>query len=117
MNELDKQHRITADDYGMGNFIDDLKERGYLTEDNKTGEIRITPRTEEVIRRSALAEIFGKLRTSGRGQHTTKFSEQGEERNAERREYHFGARPEQIDMTTSLPNAHTTHDLGDFRLI
>src|SRR3546814_11371233 len=83
MNELDKQHRITADDYGMGNFIDDLKERGYLTEDNKTGEIRITPRTEQVIRRSALEEIFGKLRKSGRGQHTTKFSGQGDERNAE----------------------------------
>src|SRR3546814_176291 len=100
----------------MGNFIDDLKERGYLTEDNKTGEIRITPRTEQVIRRSALEEIFGKLRKSGRGQHTTKFSGQGDERNAERREYRFGDSPEQIDMTTSLHNAQINHGIGDFRL-
>src|SRR3546814_7108552 len=97
----------------MGNFIDDLKERGYLTEDNKTGEIRITPRTEQVIRRSALEEIFGKLRKSGRGQHTTKFSGQGDERNAERREYRFGDSPEQIDMTTSLHNAQINHGIGD----
>src|SRR3546814_15343246 len=104
MNELDKQHRITADDYGMGNFIDDLKERGYLTEDNKTGEIRITPRTEQVIRRSAFAEIFGKLRKSGRGQHPTTFSGQGDERNAERREYRFGDSLEQKTMTTPQQN-------------
>src|SRR3546814_5224885 len=76
----------------------------------------ITPRTEQVIRRSALEEIFGKLRKSGRGQHTTKFSGQGDERNAERREYRFGDSPEQIDMTTSLHNAQINHGIGDFRL-
>ncbi|QEC51275.1 von Willebrand factor type A domain-containing protein [Anseongella ginsenosidimutans] len=116
MNELDKQHRITADDYGMGNFIEDLKKQGYLTEDNEGGEIRITPKTEQVIRRSALEEIFGKLRKSGKGQHTTKFSGQGDELNAERREYQFGDSAEQIDMTTSLHNAQINHGIGDFRL-
>src|SRR5690606_18088559 len=69
MNELDKQYGITADDYGMGDFIEDLKKQGYLTEDNEQGEFRITSRTEQVIRRSALEEIFGKLRRSGKGQH------------------------------------------------
>ena len=29
MNELDKQHNITKDDYGMGDFIEDLKNKGY----------------------------------------------------------------------------------------
>lgn len=116
MNELDKEHNITADDYGMGNFIEDLQTQGYLTEDNEAGEIRITPKTEQVIRRSALEEIFGKLKKSGRGQHATKFSGQGDERNAERREYQFGDSAEQIDMTTSLHNAQINHGIGDFRL-
>src|SRR5690606_18738596 len=116
MNELDKQHGITADDYGMGDFIEDLKKQGYLTEDNELGTIRITPKTEQIIRRSALEEIFGKLRKSGKGQHSTKFSGPGDERNAERREYQFGDSAEQIDMTTSLHNAQINHGIGDFRL-
>ncbi|MCW9096083.1 MAG: hypothetical protein OQJ93_01725, partial [Ignavibacteriaceae bacterium] len=32
MNEVDRQYNITNDDYGMGYFIDDLKEKGYIKE-------------------------------------------------------------------------------------
>lgn len=116
MNELDKQHGITADDYGMGDFIEDLKKQGYITDDNELGSVKITPKTEQIIRRSALEEIFGKLRKAGKGQHSTKFSGAGDERNAERREYQFGDSAEQIDMTTSLHNAQINHGIGDFRL-
>jgi len=28
MNDLDKQHGITNDEYGMGGFIEDLKKKG-----------------------------------------------------------------------------------------
>lgn len=62
MNELDKQYKLTDDEYGMGDFIDELKEKGYLTDNNEQGEIRITPKTEQGIRRSSLEEIFGKLK-------------------------------------------------------
>src|SRR5690606_14574633 len=58
MNELDKQYKLTTDDYGMGDFIDDLKKRGYLEDDDQNrGEFRITSRTEQTIRKSALEEI------------------------------------------------------------
>ena len=30
MNELDKQYNLTKDDYGMGDFFEDLKEKGYI---------------------------------------------------------------------------------------
>src|SRR5579875_2366238 len=69
MNELDKQYNITNDEYGMGDFIDELKQKGYLTEDNETGEFNITAKTEQSIRQSALEEIFGKLKKSGKGNH------------------------------------------------
>jgi Ca-activated chloride channel family protein len=62
MNELDKQYKFTNNDYGMGNFIDDLKEKGYLKEENE--ELKITAKTEQTIRKSALEEIFGKLKKS-----------------------------------------------------
>lgn len=66
MNELDKQYKLTDDEYGMGDFIDELKEKGYLTDNNEQGEIRITPKTEQGIRRSSLEEIFGKLKNKAR---------------------------------------------------
>jgi Ca-activated chloride channel family protein len=30
LNELDKQYNLTNDEYGMGDFIDELKQKGYL---------------------------------------------------------------------------------------
>ncbi len=105
MNELDKQYNITNNEYGMGNFIDELKEKGFLTEDNEKGEFRITAKTEQSIRQSALEEIFGKLKKSGKGNHRSPQSGQGDEKNAERREFEFGDSPDQINMTQSIHNA------------
>jgi len=116
MNELDKQYNITNGQYGMGNFIDDLKEKGYLTEENEKGEFRITAKTEQSIRQSALEEIFGKLKKSGRGNHRSPQSGQGEEKNAERREFEFGDSSDQIDMTQSIHNAQVNHGIGDFMM-
>ncbi|MET4082450.1 Ca-activated chloride channel family protein [Pedobacter sp. UYP30] len=116
LNELDKQYKITNNDYGIGNFIDDLKDKGYLSEDNKTGQIKITAKTEQTIRRSALEEIFGKLKKSGRGNHNSNQSGIGEEKNADRREYNFGDSLDQIDMTASIHNAQINHGIGNFTL-
>lgn len=116
MNELDKQYNLTTDEYGIGDFIEDLKKRGYLTDDNEKGGFTITAKSEQVIRKSALEEIFGKLKKSGKGTHQTHYSGQGDEPNAERREYQFGDNLEQIDMTQSIHNAQINHGLGDFHL-
>lgn len=114
MNELDKQYKFTNNEYGMGNFIDDLKEKGYLKEEN--GEVKITAKTEQTIRKSALEEIFGKLKKAGKGNHNSNLSGIGEEKNADRREYSFGDSLDQIDMTASIQNAQINHGIGDFTL-
>jgi hypothetical protein len=57
MNELDKEYELTSSEYGMGDFIEDLKEKGYLTEQTASGEYRITPKTEQGIRQKSLEEI------------------------------------------------------------
>jgi uncharacterized protein with von Willebrand factor type A (vWA) domain len=116
MNELDKQHNITKDDYGMGDFIEDLKNKGYLNEDDPKGGFNITAKTEQTIRQSALEEIFGKLKKSGKGNHTTPKSGTGEEKNADRREYQFGDSSDQIDMTASIQNAQINHGISDFQM-
>ncbi|HEY6062764.1 MAG TPA: hypothetical protein VIV35_04090, partial [Chitinophagaceae bacterium] len=69
MNELDKKYQLTDDEYGMGDFIDELKEKGYITDDNQPGQIKITPKTEQGIRKRSLEEIFGKLKKTKQGDH------------------------------------------------
>lgn len=114
MNELDKKYKFTSNDYAMGDFIDDLKEKGYLREEN--GEMKITAKTEQTIRKSALEEIFGKLKKAGKGNHNSNISGVGEEKNADRREYSFGDSLDQIDMTASIQNAQVNHGINNFTL-
>ena len=116
MNEIDKKYKLTDDKYGMGDFIQELKDKGYLTEDNEKGEIKISAKTEQVIRKSALEEIFGKLKKSGRGTHKTSISGGGDEKNAERRSFEFGDNLDQIDITQSIQNAQINHGIQDFKL-
>jgi Ca-activated chloride channel family protein len=116
MTQLDKQYNLTSNEYAMGDFINDLKEKGYINEDLKSGKMEITSKTEQVIRQSALEEIFGKLKKAGKGNHNSNMSGIGDEKNADRREYTFGDSLDQIDMTASIQNAQINHGIGNFTL-
>jgi len=116
MNEIDRQHNLTSDDYGMGDFIEDLKDKGYITDENELGEILITPKMEQNIRRSSLEEIFGKLKKSKKGDHKTPYKGLGDEIGTDRRNYQFGDTLEQISITDSLKNAQINHGIGEFSL-
>lgn len=116
LTNLDKQYNITNPQYGIGDFIDDLKAKGYITDDNQTGEIKLTAKSEQSIRKSALEEIFGKLKKSNRGQHQTHFSGAGDELSTDRRDYQFGDTLDQISMTDSIRNAQINHGFGDFHM-
>ncbi|OYW20500.1 MAG: hypothetical protein B7Z54_00975 [Sphingobacteriales bacterium 12-47-4] len=116
MNELDKQYQLTDGEYGMGDFIDDLKEKGYLTEENQKGEIKITPKTEQGIRKKSLEDIFGKLKKTKQGDHRTHKPGQGDETNPETRPFRFGDMLEQIDFTESIRNAQINHGIEGFHI-
>lgn len=112
MNELDKQHNITNSEYGMGDFIQDLKDKGYMDENNRTGEYEITSKMEQAIRKNALNEVFGKLKKSGKGNHKTKFTGIGDESTADMRGYQFGDSLDQIALTESIKNAQFNHGMS-----
>lgn len=116
LNSLDKQYKLTNDEYGMGNFIDDLKAKGYIDEGGQKGEFKITGKSEQNIRKSALEEIFGKLKKGGRGNHASPHTGMGDEASTDLREFRFGDSVEQIEMTDSIRNAQLNHGLGDFFL-
>ncbi len=117
MNQLDERHGLTDDEYGMGDFVEDLKDKGYIDEDpEKPGILNVTPKAGQVIRQRSLEEIFGKLRKSRPGNHRTPFSGTGDESTSDKKNYTFGDEPDQIDTTSSLRNAQINHGLDDFRL-
>src|SRR5688572_18994942 len=59
MNELDKKFELTDDEYGIGDFIEDLKDKGYITEDNQLGEIKITPKQNREFAKEAWKRSLG----------------------------------------------------------
>ena len=116
MNELDRKYNLTDENYGMGDFIDDLKNRDFIKEDDSNRVLNLTVKSERTIRRRSLEEIFNKLKKSIRGNHTTPYSGHGDELTSERREYIFGDQLDQIDVTNSIKNAQINHGIDDFKL-
>ncbi len=116
MNELDKEYKLTNGEYGIGDFLEDLKTKGYIDENNQTGEIKITAKTEQTIRKSSLEEIFGKLKKTKSGNHQTFKPGGGDEINPETRPFQFGDSMEQIDFTSSIRNAQINHGIDSFRM-
>ena len=116
MNELDKQYQLTNNDYGMGDFLEELKEKGYIDDNNGLGEIKITPKTEQGIRKKSLEDIFGKLKKTKSGNHQTFKPGAGDEISPETKPFQFGDTLEQIDFTESIRNAQINHGIESFRM-
>ncbi len=140
LRELDKEYELTDDDYTIDDFIEDLKNKGYIREEfdpdsyqealnemgeaeedgedgeGKKGKISITAKLEQLLRKRALDQIFGKLKRSGSGNHKTGKLGQGDEHSGEFREYRFGDALDRISMTESLKNAQVNHGIGNFML-
>ena len=119
LNVLDKEYNLTTEDYTMEDFIEDLKKKGYLREEiqpDGKGQLSITAKTERVIRKNAMDQIFGKIRKNGAGNHKSKKSGQGDESTGEFRDFQFGDSFENISITESLKNAQINNGVGEFRL-
>lgn len=126
LRELDKEYGLTDENYTIEDFIEDLKAKGFLREEfeggngdgsgDGKGDLSITAKMERIIRQAALDQIFGKLRRSGTGNHTTGKSGRGDEHLGELREYRYGDGLEHISMTESLRNAQINHGTDTFTL-
>jgi Ca-activated chloride channel family protein len=119
LRELDKEYKLTTPEYTIEDFIEDLKNKGYLREEIKpdeTGGAAITGKMERIIRQSALEQIFGSLKRTGSGNHRTNHTGRGDEHTGEYREFRFGDGIEQISMTESLKNAQVSNGIDSFKL-
>lgn len=117
LTDLDQQYRLTSDNYGMGDFIRDLMDKGYLQQENpRSDKLKMTAKLEKTIRQKSLEDIFGKIKKSKRGNHKSNIGGYGDEPTGNIRPYQFGDKPEQILMTESLRNAQINQLSDDFLL-
>ncbi|MFT5752084.1 MAG: Ca-activated chloride channel family protein [Flavobacteriales bacterium] len=119
MKQLDAEYTLTTDDYTMDDFVQELKDKGYIREEIRPDGMStptITEKTERAIRQRALDQIFGKLKKSAQGNHRSKVSGRGDEHTGDYRNYRFGDPLERISMTESLRNAQINNGTDDFRL-
>ena len=117
LTQIDKEYNLTDENYGMADFIQDLIDKGYIEQgDPKDASFRPTAKMEIAIRQQSLNEVFGQLKKSKRGNHSTRYSGMGDEATADRRPYQFGDKLDQIAMSESLRNAQINHGVDNFML-
>lgn len=116
LTQLDKKYKLTDDNYGVGDFIEDLKQQGYLKENEQDGTPKITPKTEQAIRKRSLEEIFGKIKKSRQGNHRSFKTGLGDEPNPEIRPYEFGDAPDAINYSGSIRNAFVNRGMESLNM-
>ncbi len=119
LRSLDKEYKLTDEYYTLEDFIEDLKKKGYIKEEiegDRSGGIKITPKTERAIRQQALKLIFGNIKRSGVGNHKSKSQGIGDEHTGDFRSYQFGDSLDKISITESIRNAQINNGIDGFNL-
>ena len=117
LSQLDREYNLTTEDYGIGDFIQELKDRGYIRPDGeRDGNMMPTSKMEISLRQKSLDDIFGDLKKAKSGKHNTNIIGQGDEYTADVKPYEFGDSLENIAITNSLRNAYINHGIDEFNL-
>ncbi len=125
LRELDKEYQLTSPEYTIEDFIEDLKKRGYIREEFEYGagddsgngsSLVMAAKLEQALRKNALEQLFGKLKKSQKGNHSTNKGGISDDASGDFRGYAFGDAIEQISLTESLKSAQINNGIGDFSL-
>jgi len=119
LRQLDEEYQLTTDDYTIDDFVEELKQKGYIKEEiepDGSGGMNITAKTERAIRQQALEQIFGRLKKGGAGNHRTNKTGRGDEHTGDFRQYQFGDSLSRISVTESLRNAQINNGIGEFSM-
>lgn len=119
LTELDNEYDITnqfEDDYSLSDFIEELRERGYIQKDGQGTGLIMTRKTERSLRKKSLEEIFKHLEKGGMGGHKTPYSGKGLERQPETRKWNQGDDIGQIDSVSTMLNMLNHSSIDAFNL-
>jgi uncharacterized protein with von Willebrand factor type A (vWA) domain len=116
---LDKKYNLTTEEYGIGDFIEELKEKGFIARENggiiNPGYVP-TSKLEIALRRQALDQIFDQIKKGKHGSHNTKITGRGDETTSEIKPFEFGDTLDSIAITETIKSAHINHGVDEFRL-
>jgi uncharacterized protein with von Willebrand factor type A (vWA) domain len=117
LTQVDKQYGITNEDYGMGDFIQDLIDKGLITNpDPKNPGFVPSSKLEVALRKQALEDIFGQLKKTKHGNHSTNYGGKGDDHTADLKPYEFGDPLDNLAISESIRNAQINHGIDDFQL-
>lgn len=117
LTQLDKEHKLTNEEYGMADFIQELIDKGYIQpQDGQNPNFVPSAKMELELRKKALTDIFGDIKKTKRGNHNTRYGGGGDEPTSDLRPYEFGDQLDNIAISESLRNAHINHGIDDFKL-
>jgi uncharacterized protein with von Willebrand factor type A (vWA) domain len=116
LKQIDEEHHITTPDYSLDDFRQELEERGYINRSKEGNQTTLSAKSEKIIRKRSLNQIFGNLKRGAGGSHRTFHTGSGEETTSDRRPYKFGDSLSQIDFTASLLNGQLRHGVDSFQL-
>ena len=119
LNQIDEEYEITdqfEDGYGIGDFIEEMQERGYIRFDEDESVMVPTAKTDRSIRQKSLREIFNQLKKGGEGRHKTNYTGKGLERQPETRPWKAGDDTAHIDSTGTMMNMLKHSSLDQFQL-
>ena len=119
LTQLDKEYNLTNDDYGMADFIDELIRKGYIQQEGGQGQggsFQPSKKMEIALRKKSLQDIFGQIKKSKKGNHSTNVSGKGDESTSELRPYEFGDPLDNLAISESLRNAQINNGIDNFRL-
>jgi len=118
LTELDDEYGITDqfDDYGLGDFVEELENRGYIESDTENNRLVMTRKTERSLRKRSLREIFNNLDKGAVGHHQTNYSGKGLERQPETRKWQHGDDISHIDGVGSMLNMLKHSNINQFDL-
>lgn len=116
LTELDNEYEVTASDYGIADFVDNLIEKGYLHFNEKEAKFELSVKLEVSLRNYALEDIFSEIKKKKTGRHNTFIDGRGDEYTSDLRPYSFGDNFENIALTESIKNAQINHGIEHFHL-
>lgn len=132
LQSLDEEYNIFNEKYSSDDFLEDLKNRGYIREEfeepeqaggdgtegdeNQKSGFKLTAKMEQTLRKHALDQLFGNLRKSGSGNHKTNKLGVGDDSTGDTRNFQYGDQLSDVNMTESFRNAQINHGIENFNL-
>ena len=118
LREPDKEYKLTDENYTIDDFVNDLLKKGYIRKEiSANGDsIKISSKTERLLRKHVLKHLFGNLKKTKKGNHKTKYSSSGSDENLNIKDFEFGDPLDRILLTESLKNAIISSGENDLSL-